>query len=57
MNIFPWDDSNGGWHFSDGWLLLLGSYIAELKSELKNKDKHFIDVRTPYEFKTNHKAG
>lgn len=27
---------------------------AELKSELKNKEKQFIDVRTPNEFKANH---
>ncbi|WP_172370841.1 rhodanese-like domain-containing protein [Sporosarcina jiandibaonis] len=27
---------------------------TELKSELKNKDKQFIDVRTPNEFKANH---
>ncbi len=27
---------------------------AELKMELKNKDKQFIDVRTPNEFKGNH---
>lgn len=27
---------------------------AELKSELKNKEKQFIDVRTPNEFNTNH---
>lgn len=27
---------------------------AELKSELKNKDKLFIDVRTPNEYKANH---
>jgi rhodanese-related sulfurtransferase len=27
---------------------------TELKAELKNKDKQFIDVRTPNEFKGNH---
>lgn len=27
---------------------------SELKTELKNKDKQFIDVRTPIEFKGNH---
>lgn len=27
---------------------------TELKTELKNKDKQFIDVRTPNEFKANH---
>ena len=27
---------------------------TELKVELKNKDKQFIDVRTPNEFKGNH---
>ncbi|QUW22930.1 rhodanese-like domain-containing protein [Sporosarcina sp. Marseille-Q4063] len=27
---------------------------TELKSEIKNKDKQFIDVRTPNEFKANH---
>ena len=27
---------------------------TELKSELKNKDKQFIDVRTPNEFRVNH---
>ena len=27
---------------------------AELKSELKNKEKQFIDVRTPNEFNTKH---
>ncbi|GIN75187.1 rhodanese-like domain-containing protein [Bacillus paralicheniformis] len=31
--------------------------IADLKSELKNKDKQFIDVRTPYEFRTRHIKG
>ncbi|KUP39255.1 rhodanese-like domain-containing protein [Bacillus velezensis] len=30
---------------------------ADLKSELKNKDKQFIDVRTPYEFRTRHIKG
>ncbi len=29
----------------------------ELKRELKNKDKQFIDVRTPNEFKANHIKG
>jgi rhodanese-related sulfurtransferase len=27
---------------------------AELKAELKNKDKQFIDVRMPNEFRANH---
>ncbi|MCJ2147569.1 rhodanese-like domain-containing protein [Bacillus sp. B19-2] len=27
---------------------------ADLQSELKNKDKQFIDVRTPREFRTRH---
>jgi len=27
---------------------------TELKAELRNKDKQFIDVRTPNEFKGNH---
>ena len=27
---------------------------TELKTELKNKDKQFIDVRTPNEYKGNH---
>ncbi|KAB8128984.1 rhodanese-like domain-containing protein [Gracilibacillus oryzae] len=30
---------------------------TELKTELKNKDKQFIDVRTPGEFKGNHIKG
>ncbi|MEC4029651.1 rhodanese-like domain-containing protein [Bacillus subtilis] len=30
---------------------------ADLKSELKNKDIQFIDVRTPYEFRTKHIKG
>ncbi|AUZ26554.1 rhodanese-like domain-containing protein [Bacillus subtilis] len=30
---------------------------ADLKSELKNKDIQFIDVRTPYEFRTRHIKG
>ncbi|MFP7230867.1 rhodanese-like domain-containing protein [Bacillus subtilis] len=30
---------------------------AELKSELKNKGKQFIDVRTPHEFHTRHIKG
>ncbi|NTU24988.1 rhodanese-like domain-containing protein [Bacillus tequilensis] len=30
---------------------------ADLKSELKNKDKQFIDVRTSYEFHTRHIKG
>ncbi|MBN7744376.1 rhodanese-like domain-containing protein [Bacillus velezensis] len=30
---------------------------AELQSELKNKDKQFIDVRTPHEFRTRHIKG
>ncbi len=30
---------------------------ADLKSELKNKDKQFIDVRTPHEFRTRHIKG
>ncbi|RPK06475.1 hypothetical protein BSBH6_00098 [Bacillus subtilis] len=30
---------------------------ADLKSELKNKGKQFIDVRTPYEFRTRHIQG
>ncbi|USK33498.1 rhodanese-like domain-containing protein [Bacillus sp. F19] len=29
----------------------------QLKSELKNKNKHLIDVRTPGEFKGNHLKG
>lgn len=30
---------------------------ADLKSELKNKDIQFIDVPTPYEFRTKHIKG
>lgn len=30
---------------------------ADLKSELKNKGKQFIDVRTPHEFRTRHIQG
>lgn len=30
---------------------------TDLKSELKNKGKQFIDVRTPYEFRTRHIKG
>ncbi|MBU2661442.1 rhodanese-like domain-containing protein [Bacillus cabrialesii] len=30
---------------------------ADLKSELENKGKQFIDVRTPYEFRTRHIQG
>lgn len=30
---------------------------AELKNELKDKTKQFIDVRTPREFKSNHIRG
>ncbi|MCY8042192.1 rhodanese-like domain-containing protein [Bacillus spizizenii] len=30
---------------------------ADLKSELKNKDKQFVDVRTPHEFRTRHIKG
>ncbi|MBU8581537.1 rhodanese-like domain-containing protein [Bacillus paralicheniformis] len=30
---------------------------ADLQSELKNKDKQFIDVRTPREFRTRHIKG
>lgn len=29
----------------------------ELKAELKNKHKQFIDVRTPHEFRTKHIKG
>lgn len=30
---------------------------TDLKSELKNKGKQFIDVRTPHEFRTGHIKG
>lgn len=30
---------------------------ADLKEEIKNKDKQFVDVRTPGEFKGNHIRG
>jgi len=30
---------------------------ADLKSQLKNKDKQFVDVRTPHEFRTRHIKG
>ncbi|MBY8912064.1 rhodanese-like domain-containing protein [Bacillus sp. YC2] len=30
---------------------------ADLKSVMKNKDKQFIDVRSPYEFRTRHMKG
>jgi hypothetical protein len=31
--------------------------ISELKNELKDKNKQYIDVRTPGEFKGNHIRG
>jgi rhodanese-related sulfurtransferase len=46
-----------GWFFYQGLAPVKGIRninTTELKTELKNKDSQFIDVRTPNEYRANH---
>jgi 3-mercaptopyruvate sulfurtransferase SseA len=50
----------GIWFVANRFLPIKGVQIisvSQLKQELRKKDVHYIDVRTPIEFHTNHIPG